>query len=209
MAIRPTFDLENASGHAITFGVDEVGRGPLAGPVVAAAVYIPLEKRGHPVWSSVRDSKALSAARRDVLFNIIQEQSVFGIGMASVDEIDQINILQATFVAMRRAIETCAIEPGHILIDGNRLPKNWSWSCSSVIKGDAHSISIAAASIIAKVTRDRLMEKIGADYPAYGWADNAGYGTPAHIGALETMGVTPHHRKSFEPIKSLILAKTA
>lgn len=209
MTIRPSFRLEDSSGHMVTYGVDEVGRGPLAGPVVAAAVFVPPERRTHPVWSSVRDSKALSAARRDILFPVIQDQSVFGIGVASVEEIDQVNILQATFLAMRRAIQSCHLEPGHILIDGNRVPKDWDWSRSCVIKGDAHSVSIAAASILAKVTRDRLMATIGQEFPDYGWADNAGYGTPAHIKALETFGITPHHRKSFEPVKSMVLAKSA
>ncbi|HNQ91782.1 MAG TPA: ribonuclease HII [Alphaproteobacteria bacterium] len=206
MGNRPTFEIENSCGHPIVYGVDEVGRGPLAGPVVAAAVYIPHEKRNHPVWKEVRDSKQISEVKREILFPIIQSQSVFGMGMANVEEIDEINILQATFLAMRRAIESCAECPDMLLIDGNRSPKNWPWDARTVVKGDSVSVSIAAASILAKVTRDKMMAELAAEFPAYGWADNAGYGTPAHLDALNRFGATPHHRKSFAPVKNLLAA---
>lgn len=201
----PDFTLENE--HAgFVIGVDEVGRGPLAGPVVAAAVYIPPENRNHLVWKEVQDSKKLSPIRRDILFSAIQTQCLFGIAEASVDEIDSLNILQATFVAMKRAIEKIDSQSPFILIDGNRLPKNWEWDCRAIIKGDSKSVSIAAASILAKVTRDRLMTDLSKNHPAYGWDRNAGYGTPEHLAGISTHGITLHHRTSFAPIKSKIIA---
>lgn len=201
----PDFSLENEHG-SIVIGVDEVGRGPLAGPVVAAAVCIPMENRGHPVWRDVQDSKKLSAVRREVLFSVIQGQCQFGIAEASVEEIDTINILQASLLAMRRAIEQIACDNPFILVDGNRLSKSWPWEARAVVKGDSKSVSIAAASILAKVTRDRMMEQFAQTYPAYGWANNAGYGTPEHLAALETHGVTHHHRRSFAPVRNMINA---
>ncbi len=185
-------------------GVDEVGRGPLAGPVVAAAVFIPFENRGHPVWRDVQDSKKLSAVRRDILFSVIQGQCQFGIAEASVEEIDTINILQASLLAMRRAIEQIKCDNPFILVDGNRLSKSWPWEARAVVKGDSKSVSIAAASILAKVTRDRMMSEFGQIYPAYGWQNNAGYGTPEHLEALEKYGITNHHRLSFAPIKKVV-----
>ena len=207
----PDFVLEDQQNGWV-IGVDEVGRGPLAGPVVAAAVYIPPDRRLHPVWRDVQDSKKLSSVRREVLFDVIKGQCLFGLGEASVAEIDQINILQATFLAMRRAIEmvvdTHGIPAPFLLIDGNRRPKDWFWECQTVVKGDAKSVSIAAASILAKVTRDRLMADLAQDFPAYGWAQNAGYGTPEHLSALSTHGITPHHRLSFAPVKRLQFASS-
>lgn len=194
--------MEDEQG-GIVIGVDEVGRGPLAGPVVAAAVYIPAENRGHPVWRDVTDSKKLSAVRRDVLFSVIQGQCQFGIAEASVEEIDNINILQASLLAMRRAIEQIIVQNPFILVDGNRLSKTWPWDARAVVKGDSKSVSIAAASILAKVTRDRMMTEFSEIFPAYGWANNAGYGTPEHLSALATHGITHHHRLSFAPIKNL------
>ena len=203
----PDFALEDFHGGRV-WGVDEVGRGPLAGPVVAAVVYIPPEKRGHPVWRDVQDSKKLSPVRREVLFEVIKGQCVYGLGEASVAEIDQINILQATFLAMRRAMDMviAANSPPDpfLLIDGNRRPKDWPWECQPVVKGDSKSVSIAAASILAKVTRDRMMSQLAQDFPAYGWDRNAGYGTPEHLDALATHGITPHHRTSFSPITQMI-----
>lgn len=210
----PDFSFENEH-KGIVIGVDEVGRGPLAGPVVAAAVYIPDKNRTHPVWRDVRDSKKLSDIRRDVLFPIIQGQCLFGIAGASVEEIDRLNILQATFLAMRRAVEQIQekqhesqdeIKNPFILIDGNRIPQNWPWNCSALVKGDSKSVSIAAASILAKVTRDRMMAALGEDYPIYGWQKNAGYGTPEHLSALQTYGISNHHRRSFAPVRNLITA---
>ncbi len=205
---RPDFSFENKYESAIVCGIDEVGRGPLAGPVVAAAVYIPLEKRGHPVWSEVRDSKQLSPARRDILCAVIENQSVWAIGESSTAEIDDINILNATFLAMRRAIEKLPLDNPVLLVDANRLPKkNWPWQSETIVKGDTKSVSIAAASILAKVARDRQMEILAHSFPAYGWDGNAGYGTPAHLQALENFGATPHHRASFAPVRDVIMKK--
>lgn len=201
----PDFLLEDEYGPVV-IGVDEVGRGPLAGPVVAAAVYIPVENRGHPVWQEVQDSKKLSAARRDVLFSVIQGQCRFGIAEASVAEIDTINILQASLLAMRRAIEQIECASPFILVDGNRLSKSWPWQARAVVKGDSKSVSIAAASILAKVTRDRMMAEFGQQYPVYGWEKNAGYGTAQHLSALANRGVTQHHRRSFAPVKKISAA---
>lgn len=198
----PDFTFENEY-DGIVIGVDEVGRGPLAGPVVAAAVYIPPENRGHPVWRDVQDSKKISAIRRDILFSVIQGQCVYGIAEANVTEIDNINILQATFLAMRRAIEQMKLNNPYVLIDGNRLPKNWPWDSRAIVKGDSKSVSIAAASILAKVTRDRLMTELATTHPHYGWDNNAGYGTPEHLAALADHGPCVHHRQSFAPIKAL------
>lgn len=198
----PSFLLEKKC-DGIVIGVDEVGRGPLAGPVVAAAVYIPLEKRRHPVWKEVNDSKKLSAVKRDVLFSIIQGQCHFGIAEASVEEIDEFNILQATFIAMRRAIQKIECDKPFILIDGKHIPKkDWHWESQAVVKGDSKSVSIAAASILAKVTRDRMMTEFSQQYPAYGWHTNAGYGTPEHLSALQMHGTTHHHRQSFAPVRN-------
>ncbi|MDD3021393.1 MAG: ribonuclease HII [Alphaproteobacteria bacterium] len=204
---RPNFDIEDQFECHHIFGVDEVGRGPLAGPVVSACVYIPQKNRLHPVWSQVRDSKKLSAAKRDILFSSIKTQCIFGIGMASVEEIDQINILQATFLAMYRALESCSPSPQMVLIDGNMSPKNWPWDHQTVVKGDSKSVSIAAASILAKVTRDSLMEELAKTFPQYGWDTNAGYGTSTHMNALSSFGVTPYHRKTFAPVRDALIRK--
>lgn len=176
-------------------GVDEAGRGPLAGPVVAAAVI--LDAKAVP--DGLADSKKLSARRRELLFDLIMASAHVGIGEAQVEEIDGINILQATMLAMTRAVETLAQRPVHILVDGNRLPR-WHWNATSIVKGDDRSLSIAAASIIAKVHRDRIMCQLDDDHPGYGWSRNAGYGTADHLAALRRHGVTPHHRRSFAPV---------
>jgi ribonuclease HII len=178
----------------------------LAGPVVAAAVYIAPDTYNHPVWRDVQDSKKLSSSRREVLFSVIQSQCHYGIAEASVEEIDSLNILQATFLAMRRAIEKIKMENPYILIDGNRLPKNWPWDAHALIKGDTKSVSIAAASILAKVTRDRMMCELGKDNPEFGWANNAGYGTAEHLSALDKHGITPYHRKTFAPVRDRLNA---
>ena len=175
-------------------GVDEAGRGPLAGPVVAAAVVL----GGAPIIG-LGDSKTLSAKRRAVLEAEILASCQVGIGMASAEEIDTVNILQATFLAMTRAVEALGVEPSHILVDGNRLPK-WRYPATAIIGGDALHPCISAASIIAKEHRDRIMIAADADYPGYGWASNKGYGAPAHMAALRQLGPTPLHRKSFAPV---------
>ncbi len=175
-------------------GVDEAGRGPLAGPVVAAAVILCAGG-----IQGLDDSKKLSAKRRAVLEAEILARCTIGIGMASVEEIDQINILQATMLAMTRAVEALPLTPSHVLVDGNRLPR-WSHSAQAIIGGDAIHPCISAASIIAKEHRDRIMIAADADYPGYGWASNKGYGAAVHIAALAELGPTPLHRRSFSPV---------
>ncbi len=182
----------------IIAGVDEAGRGPLAGPVVAAAVILcPQGIIG------LDDSKKLSAKRRAVLETQILASCHVGIGVASVEEIDAINILQATMLAMTRAVKALPHTPGHILVDGNRLPR-WRFSAEAVIGGDAIHPCISAASIIAKEYRDRIMIAADADWPGYGWESNKGYGAAVHMAALETLGPTPLHRRSFAPVARLL-----
>jgi ribonuclease HII len=203
----PDFALEDSAlaeigPDALIAGVDEVGRGPWAGPVVAAAVIL---KREY-VPDGLDDSKALSKARREALFEAIQEHAIIGYGSASVEEIDDINILQASLLAMTRAVEALGVAPHIALIDGNRAPR-LACPARPVVKGDSRSLSIAAASIIAKVTRDRLMADLACEHPAYGWERNAGYGTREHQEALRLVGICPHHRKSFAPIRELMTQK--
>jgi ribonuclease HII len=178
----------------IIAGVDEAGRGPLAGPVVAAAVIL-----CDGGIDGLDDSKKLSAKRRAELEAQILARCIVGIGIASVEEIDRINILQATFLAMTRAVEALPQVPAHVLVDGNRLPK-WGYSAEAIIGGDALHPSISAASIIAKEHRDRIMVAADSDYPGYGWASNKGYGAAVHMAALREMGPTPLHRRSFAPV---------
>ena len=199
--------LEKARGwpSARVFGVDEAGRGPWAGPVTAAAICLPSD-----FDLNVDDSKKLSEKKRDALFEELTDLP-HGIGAASVEEIDALNILQATFLAMRRAVDGLAAEigaPACVLVDGNRLP-DWPYMSQAVIGGDGLSPSIAAASILAKVTRDRDMAALDAAFPGYGWASNKGYGAKAHKEGLEKLGVTPHHRKSYAPIAKILQAETA
>jgi ribonuclease HII len=175
-------------------GVDEAGRGPLAGPVVAAAVIL-----CDGGIAGLDDSKKLSAKRRAELEALILARCIVGIGMASVEEIDRINILQATFLAMTRAVEALPQVPAHVLVDGNRLPK-WRYSAEAIIGGDALHPCISAASIIAKEHRDRIMVAADSDYPGYGWASNKGYGAAVHMAALREKGPTPLHRRSFAPV---------
>jgi ribonuclease HII len=175
-------------------GVDEAGRGPLAGPVVAAAVI--LCEGG---IAGLDDSKKLSAKRRAVLEAEILARCIVGVGMASPGEIDSINILQATLLAMTRAVEALTTLPAHILVDGNRLPR-WRYSAEAIIGGDAIHPCISAASIIAKEYRDRIMIAADVDYPGYGWASNKGYGAAVHLAALTKLGPTPLHRRSFAPV---------
>lgn len=205
----PNFDFEKKY-HGVIVGTDEAGRGPWVGPVVAAAVCFPNLEIPQQLALLLDDSKKLTAKKREKLFDMIHvSNAIIGVGQASAEEIDQINILQASFLAMHRAIEQVESKAGQIdavLIDGNRLPKDWVWSCEAIIGGDGRSLSIAAASIIAKVTRDRLMCVLAEEYPAYGWDKNAGYGTAAHIEALQKFGVTPYHRKSYAPIAKLLAA---
>lgn len=175
-------------------GVDEAGRGPLAGPVVAAAVILcPGGIAG------LADSKKLSAARRVALAGEIRARCRVGVGEASVAEIDRLNILQATMLAMERAVTALGVDPAEVLVDGNRCPR-WRWPSRAIVGGDATEPAISAASIIAKVARDAMMHALDAAHPGYGWAQNQGYGTAAHIAALDRLGPTPHHRMSFAPV---------
>lgn len=180
-------------------GVDEAGRGPLAGPVVAAAVILCPDG-----IVGLDDSKKLSASRRARLEAEIKAKCHWAVGMACVEEIDAINILQATMLAMTRAVEALEIEPALVMVDGNRLPR-WRYKAEAFIGGDAIHPCISAASIIAKEHRDRIMIAADNDYPGYGWASNKGYGAAAHMDALKRLGPTPLHRKSFAPVAQMLL----
>ncbi len=202
-SFTPDFSLEDACDGP-TCGLDEAGRGPLAGPVVAACVYVPEENKGLSFWDHVTDSKKLTARRREALFEEIVKHCVYGIAEVSVEEIDEINILQASLLAMKRAyLMLPSPAPSFALIDGNKAP---SLPCvtQTVVKGDSRSFSIAAASILAKVTRDRTMTTLDDKFPHYGWAKNAGYGTKQHRDAIQTHGITAHHRKSFAPVRNYL-----
>lgn len=181
-------------------GVDEVGRGPLAGDVVAAAVILDPQR---PI-EGLNDSKKLTEKRREALFEDIQNRAAaWCIARASVAEIDQLNILQASLLAMTRAVEGLARAPEHVLVDGNRLPK-WDFSAEAVVKGDSRHPAISAASILAKVARDREMVAFDEQYPGYGFAGHKGYPTKTHLAALEKLGVTPIHRTSYAPVRERI-----
>jgi ribonuclease HII len=183
-------------------GVDEVGRGPLAGEVVAAAVILdPLR----PI-EGLRDSKKLSALRREELAQLIRERAAaWVIASATVAEIDELNILQASLLAMQRAVQGLRPQPGYVLVDGNRVPR-WDYPSEAVVRGDDRVPAIAAASILAKVHRDAALIELDAQYPGYGFAKHKGYPTSLHLEALQTLGVTPVHRRSFSPVKKLLLA---
>jgi ribonuclease HII len=199
----PDFTRETAAiarGLIRIAGVDEVGRGPLAGPVTAAAVRLDPAR----VPKGLNDSKALSATRRAALYDEIMAVADVCVAHASVAEIDELNILRASHLAMERAIAGLSVAPDHALIDGNLIPRNLPCGADAVIKGDALSVSIAAASIIAKVTRDRIMVDLAQQHPGYGWEDNAGYPTKLHLSALLNLGVTPHHRRSIKPVHNIL-----
>ena len=181
-------------------GVDEVGRGPLAGPVVAAAVIL---RKGR-IPRGLNDSKKLREEDRETLFPLIMAMAVaVGVGEASVGEIDRINIRQATHLAMARAVRALPIAASFALVDGNDPPA-LPCACETLIGGDGRSLSIAAASIIAKVTRDRMMVALHEEHPGYNWRSNKGYGTPDHLAGLKTCGVTIHHRRSFSPVHHIL-----
>ncbi|MEL0137667.1 MAG: ribonuclease HII [Halieaceae bacterium] len=194
-----TADLFASTSGRVIAGVDEVGRGPLAGDVVAAAVILP----DYPL-SGLTDSKALSETRRVALAEMIQhEAKAWALGRSSVAEIDELNILQASLLAMRRAVEALSICPDLVLVDGNRLPK-WPYEARAIVKGDLTEPAISAASILAKVARDREMVELDSRYPGYGLAAHKGYPTKAHLAALHERGVSPIHRRSFGPVKRLL-----
>ncbi|HYE50856.1 MAG TPA: ribonuclease HII [Azospirillaceae bacterium] len=199
----PDLRHETEAGHApdrLVCGVDEAGRGPLAGPVVAAAVVLPCVRRRPPWCAGIDDSKALKAAARDALFGTILEKARVGVGIASVEEIDRLNILRATFLAMERAVAALPCRPAVAIVDGNQRPPLPCPDIRTLVDGDALCLSIAAASIVAKVTRDRIMADLAARHPGYGWERNAGYGTAEHKAAIKLLGVTPEHRRTFAPV---------
>ena len=190
--------FEGTAGHVVA-GVDEVGRGPLAGDVVAAAVILT-----EPPLEGVTDSKMLTPERREALAELIRDEAVsWALGRATLAEIDELNILQASLLAMRRAVEALHIQPSLVLVDGNRLPK-WPYEARAIVKGDLTEPSIGAASILAKVQRDAEMLALHEHYPAYGFDRHKGYPTKAHLAALETAGISPVHRRSFGPVRRLL-----
>lgn len=201
----PTLEFDQQF-KGIVAGIDEVGRGPWAGPVVASIAVFENMNLTDFLLENVKDSKLLSKPRREKVFTELKNLQGFhcGIGIASVDDIDSLNILQATFLAMKRALDDLAVSPQVLLIDGKTVPRFEGYQIHPVVKGDSKSYSIAAASIIAKVTRDTLMESLALEYPGFGWEKNAGYGTAEHQKALSENGVTPHHRNSFAPIRALL-----
>ena len=200
----PDFDLEINAGGLVA-GIDEAGRGPWAGPVVAGAVVLDRKILDPVLAIGLDDSKVLTQAKREDLFAVLAESpaAITGIGLASVEEIDSKNILQATHLAMSRALEDLVISVDIALVDGDRAP---SLSCpvKTIVRGDSKSLSIAAASVLAKVTRDRLMGVLAEDYPGYGWETNKGYGTAEHRDAINRIGLTIHHRKSYAPIRAIL-----
>jgi ribonuclease HII len=181
-------------------GVDEVGRGPLAGPVTAAAVVLDPARIPH----GLNDSKKLTEKRRVALLEDLMECAEVSVAHATVEEIDEINILRASHLAMERAVAGLATPPDHCLIDGNLIPRGLTIPATAVIKGDARSVSISAASIAAKIARDTIMRDLAQQFPGYGWESNAGYPSKSHISALNTLGVTPHHRRSFKPVHNIL-----
>lgn len=189
-------DEARNNGARIICGVDEVGRGPLAGPVIAAAAILP-STMPEALLNRLNDSKKLTAKARDEIYGQLIDLVDYGIGRAEAEEIDRINILQASLTAMTRAMAALTQTPDYALIDGNRLPRNLPCRALAVVKGDSRSLSIAAASIIAKVTRDREMAALAETHPHYGWERNAGYGTAEHKAAIAAHGLTPAHRRSF------------
>lgn len=204
----PDFKIEDSIGQSVA-GIDEAGRGPWAGPVVAGAVVFLQRDVNQALLDGLDDSKKLTAKKRELLYDLLFEEQAkgklaIGIGSASCREIDDLNILQATFEAMRRAYNALSVKPETALIDGNQNPKNFPCRTRTVIKGDALSLSISAASIVAKVYRDRLMKDLALQYPWYAFEKNAGYGTAAHIAGLKTHGVCPEHRRSYKPIQAIL-----
>lgn len=193
-------EAARARGFGLIAGVDEVGRGPIAGPVTAAAVILDPAR----VPEGLADSKQLGEKRRNAIYDEIFAVATVSIAHASVEEIDRINILRASHLAMERAVAGLARAPDHLLIDGNMIPRGLAVSAEAIVKGDARSLSIAAASIVAKVCRDRLMVDLAQQHPGYGWEKNAGYPSPAHKKALRNLGVTPHHRRSFKPVHNIL-----
>lgn len=201
----PDFSLEIATGAQLIAGIDEAGRGPLCGPVVAAAVIFPRHDIEIPVI--IRDSKQMTPAQRACAYDWITNNTIWAVAECSPAEIDELNILWASMTAMKRAIDKLPAAPDHCLIDGNRLPPDLIGT--AVVRGDTKSLSIAAASIIAKQTRDKIMHLLAQQYPQYGWDKNAGYPTKSHLRAIDQYGINEHYRKSFGPIKERIKNETS
>ena len=187
-------------GFARIAGVDEVGRGPLAGPVTACAVVLDMSR----IPEGLNDRKKLSAQRRESLAEAILACAEVSVASASVEEIDELNILRASHLAMERAVAGLLTPPDHCLIDGNLIPKGLTVSAEAIVKGDSKSVSISAASIVAKIRRDYVMSALAQQYPGYGWETNAGYPSKSHRLALQNIGVTPHHRRSFKPVHNIL-----
>ncbi|MBO7508808.1 MAG: ribonuclease HII [Alphaproteobacteria bacterium] len=200
MVVNADFSIENTVGYNFIAGVDEAGRGPLCGPVVAAAVIFPNRDIEIPVV--IRDSKKMSAAQRAVAYGWITRSTIWATGECSPAEIDELNILWASMRAMERAVLGLSRAPDMCLIDGNRVPAGLAGR--AIVKGDAKSLSIAAASIVAKETRDKIMRDLSIQFPEYGWNKNAGYPTAEHLAAIEKYGITPHHRRTFGPVKKVL-----
>lgn len=203
----PDWSFEKAAGLGrglVICGIDEVGRGPLAGPVVACAAILDPATLPKALERRLDDSKKLGAAAREEIAAALASCAVFAIASASPQEIDAVNILQATHLAMRRAVEAIAQKPDHALVDGNRLPL-LACPATAIIKGDQKSLSIAAASILAKVERDNIMTRLALVHTVYGWERNAGYPTAEHLAAIRRHGITPQHRRSFRPVSENIL----
>jgi ribonuclease HII len=199
----PDFSYERAAmdrGFARIAGVDEVGRGPLAGPVTACAVVLDMSR----IPEGLNDSKKLSAKRRESLAEAILACAEVSVASASVEEIDELTILRASHLAMERAVAGLLTPPDHCLIDGNLIPKGLTVSAEAIVKGDSKSVSISAASIVAKIRRDYVMSALAQQYPGYGWETNAGYPSKSHRLALQNLGVTPHHRRSFKPVHNIL-----
>lgn len=200
---QPDYELEralHAQGYLRIAGVDEVGRGPLAGPVTAAAVIL----NPAQIPQGLNDSKKLSAKKREMLEISLMEHAQVSIAHATVEEIDRINILKASHLAMERAVAALDPAPDYLLIDGNLIPKGLRTPSEALVKGDGRSVSIAAASIVAKMCRDRVMVDLAQQHPGYGWEKNAGYPTKQHREGLQNIGVTPHHRRSFKPVHNIL-----
>ncbi|MGC3937845.1 ribonuclease HII [Roseobacter sp. EG26] len=201
--MKPDFEMEQAayaSGKLRVAGVDEVGRGPLAGPVTAAAVV--LDPACIP--DGLNDSKQLTAKRRTHLAELLMQSADFSIGHASVEEIEQHNILRASHLAMQRAVAGLDVAPDHVLIDGSMVPRGMNISAQPVVKGDTRCLSISAASIVAKICRDKIMVDLAQQHPGYGWETNMGYGSKSHMSALQNLGPTPHHRRTFKPVHNML-----
>jgi ribonuclease HII len=201
--MKPDFEMEKAAyaaGRLRVAGVDEVGRGPLAGPVTAAAVVLDPAR----IPEGLNDSKQLSKKRREALAEALLACASVSIGHASVEEIEQVNILRASHLAMQRAVAGLDIAPDHVLIDGSMVPRGMNLSVEPVVKGDTRCLSISAASIVAKIARDRIMVDLAQQHPGYGWETNMGYGSKSHIAALQNLGVTPHHRRTFKPVYNML-----